>query len=177
MKKTALLIGSLMLIIFLAACGSDDDNDKAPNDTKQDTEESDNSNQKDEKADEEDSDSSNQANSEEDMKTKMDKLDYTEIELEVDYGKNKEYEIELEQDENETIKAKIEDDINDEFLKDSEAFNKLYPMVKKLSIDQDTNKEDAIKDVLDVFDLEDDYDEFELDITFNDGEELKFEDK
>src|SRR5690625_7046817 len=78
----------------------------------------------------------------------MGELDYKEIEIEVDYGDNSEYEIEIEQNDNDTIDAQIEDDINDEYLKGTDAFNTLYPMVKELSINQDTSKEDAIEDVL-----------------------------
>src|SRR5699024_11522166 len=81
----------------------------------------------------------------------------------------------IEQNDNNTIDAKIEDDINDEYLKGTDAFNTLYPMVKELSINQDTSKEDAIEDVLSTFNLYEDYDEFELEITFNDDTQLEYE--
>src|SRR5699024_12190640 len=60
----------------------------------------------------------------------------------------KKNEIEIEQNDNDTIDAQIEDDINDEYLTGTDAFNTLYPMLKELSINQDTNKEDTIEDDL-----------------------------
>src|SRR5699024_477721 len=116
-------------------------------------------------------------NSDNDMQAKMDELPYAEIDLEVDYGKNKEYEIEIEQDEGQPIEAKMEDELNDVYSKGEEAFNELYPMVNALSIDKDTDKETAIQDVLDTFDLDDNYEKFEIEITFNDGSKIEYEDK
>lgn len=74
-------------------------------------------------------------------------------------------------------KTKISDELNDEYLKRLDAFDKLYIKVKDLSIDKNTSKDDAIKDVLNIFNLEDNFEEFELKITFNDDEEIEFEDK
>lgn len=172
MRKTILLTGSLMLIVFLVACGGDDN---SSDDSTESKKQIDKDNQNDENVDKTDSD--DVAKSADDMQAQMDKLDYKEIEIEVDYRKDKEYEIEIEQDEGEPIEAKIEDEVNDEFLKGPEAFNKLYPMVKELSISKDTSKDEAIEDVLNTFDLNKDYDKFELEITFNDGEKLEYEDK
>src|SRR5699024_11962166 len=85
--------------------------------------------------------------------------------------------LEIEQDEGRPIEAEIEDEVNDVYLKGEEAFDELYPKVKALSIDKDTDKDEAIKDALETFDLDEDYEKFEIEITFNDGSELEYEDK
>ena len=182
-------MATLLLTVFLAACGTqnnDDDTnaDQADEGTMQD-ENQDNRNNKndqndDENMDDEDNSTDNNnetdAASNDDMKQKMDELDYTDFQLEVDYGKNKEYEAEIEQD-NDRIEADLEDEINGVDVNGEEAFNKIYPKVKKLTIDANTNKDDAIMEVLKAFDLDPDYDKFELELTFKDGKKVEFEDK
>src|SRR5699024_9110325 len=87
------------------------------------------------------------------------------------------YEVEIERHDNGDVKAEIEDELTGEDIdNDLEAFNKLYPLVKQLEMEQATDKEDVIQQVLDVFDLEDDYEEFEVEIKFDDGTELSYED-
>ena len=112
-----------------------------------------------------------------DMQSKMDELDYTEFNLSVDYTNQEEYEAELEKNSDNSIEADIDDSINNVKKKGSDAFNELYPLVKQLTIVQETNKEEAINDVLKIFNLKDDYSEFDLEITFKDGKKIEFEDR
>ena len=82
------------------------------------------------------------------MKNMMDELNFDEIEIEISYGKDQEYEVEIERHSNDDIDAEIEDELNGEDINDDlEAFNKLYPKVKQLDIEQDTDKEEVIKQV------------------------------
>lgn len=112
------------------------------------------------------------------MKQKMSELDYTDFELEVDYGSDQEYEAEIEQNKaKDTVEADLEDELNGDDLKGQEAFDKIYPLVEQLTIDQDTSKADAIAEVLDAFDLNDNYEALEIEITFSDGTKIEFEDK
>lgn len=182
MRKLTMFFGIVAMTLFITACGdnndnasdsvTDNENEVGDSDSNNNTNSPNNENENNDNA-------SNDPDSDtdDDMQAKMDELPFTEIEIEVDYGKDNEYEVEIEQDESGTIEAEIEDEINDVYMQGEEAFNELYPKVKKLSIDKETDKETAIKDVLDTFDLDDDYDEFELEITFNDGTELEHEDK
>ncbi|MFC5603690.1 YusW family protein [Sporosarcina koreensis] len=112
-----------------------------------------------------------------DMLQNMDELDYVEFELEVEYAGDKEYEAELETDSIGTVKAKIEDEVNHVEKNGTEAFDELYPLVQKLTITQQTNKDEAISQVLKTFNLPTDYTKFDLEITFNDGTKIEFEDK
>ena len=107
---------------------------------------------------------------------KMDELDYLEFNLDIDYGTQDEYDVELERNKDDTIEAEIEDSINGVKKKGTDAFNELYPLVKKLTIDQKTSKEEAIKEILDVFNLKNDYTKFEVEIKFKDGTKIDFED-
>lgn len=115
--------------------------------------------------------------SQEDMQKKMDELDYAEFELEVEYANYQEYEAELERESNNSIKSKIEDSLNNVRKNGSDAFNELYPIVKQLTITQQTSKDKAIQEILDAFHLPADYLKFELDITFKDGTQLEFKDR
>lgn len=111
------------------------------------------------------------------MKSDMDQLSFKEIEVEISYGHDQEYEAEIEQDENEPIKAKIEDELNQNNLKGQEAFDDLYPKVKQLDLTKDSTKEETVSQVLKAFDLQDNYEKFEVEITFNDGSKLDVEDR
>ncbi|WP_432353509.1 YusW family protein [Sporosarcina sp. A2] len=110
------------------------------------------------------------------MKEKMDKLAYDEVELEVDYGKDKEYEIEIEQD-NGKVEATVEDELSNTDLKGREAFDEIYPKLEKMDITETTTKEQAIQQALDAFDLKDDYTKFDIEITMPDGQKVEFSDK
>lgn len=114
----------------------------------------------------------------EDMQKQMDDLDYAEFNLEVEYADHTEYEVELDKDDdNGAIEAKIEDSINNVKIRGEEAFNELYPMLKKLTISQQTSKEEAISETLKVFNLDNAYSKFEVEITFQDGTKIEFEDR
>ena len=118
----------------------------------------------------------NETTGTEDELAKMDELDYMEFNLDIYYGTQDEYDVELERNKDDTIEAEIEDSINGVKLKGTDAFNELYPMVKKLTIDQKTSKEDTIKEILDVFNMKNDYSKIEVEITFKDGTKIEFED-
>lgn len=119
-----------------------------------------------------------EAKNQDDMKEMMDQLNFTEIEIEISYGKDKEYEVEIEHHSNGDIEAEVEDEINGIDIDDDlEAFNHLYPLVKQLNVNQGSDKQDVINQVLNIFNLDSDYEKFEVEITFEDGVEIEFEDR
>lgn len=176
MKRMILFLGMLVLSLVLVACGGNDDADNQSDNMGEDNTAEESEQEADDSAVEDDTESDSDTADSDDMKSKMDELDYVDFELEVDYGQDKEYEAEIEQ-KNGNVKADLEDEINGEDLNGQEAFDKVYPLVEQLTIDKDTEKEDAISEVLDVFDLEDNYTKFELEITFSDGVKMEFEDR
>lgn len=111
------------------------------------------------------------------MQEKMDQLTIREIGIEVSYGKDREYEAEIEQDKGRSIEAEVEDEINGVYLKGEEAFNDLYPKVQQLNLTKDSTKEETIEQILRIFNLESNYEKFEVEIDFTDGSELEVEDK
>ncbi|SIT75714.1 YusW family protein [Edaphobacillus lindanitolerans] len=104
----------------------------------------------------------------EEMQQKMDEITYSEFELEVEYAEGQEYEAEIERKSDNTVKAKIEDSLDGMEKKGLEAFNELYPLVEQMSITSGTPKEEAIREVLSVFSLPDDYTKFDLELRFKD---------
>ncbi len=112
-----------------------------------------------------------------DMNAKMKEIDFAEIEVEVKYGHDDEYEAEIEKSATGDYKAEIDDDLNNIHLKGKEAFDQLYPMIQKISVNEDASKDEAIHEILNAFDLDTDYREIEIEITFHDGKKMEYEDK
>lgn len=111
-----------------------------------------------------------------DKVAKMDELDYVEFELEVEYAGDQEYEAELERKGSNRVKAEIKDSRNGVRKEKEEAFDELFPLVQQLSITQETEREEAIRTTLSVFDLSADYEEFDLELKFKDGSKVEFKD-
>lgn len=77
-----------------------------------------------------------------DMRKKMQALDYTEFELEVEYGNDEEYEAQLELKSDGSVAADYEDDMNSIKKQGIEAFNDLYPLVEQLELTPSSNQEE-----------------------------------
>ncbi|WP_053073689.1 YusW family protein [Bacillus sp. LL01] len=100
---------------------------------------------------------------------------FTKFDLEVEYDKDVKYEAEYEAEGN--GEAEIEDDLNEVSLKGDEAYTELSPLMEQLNIDSNSDDQEVITQVMEVFGLQDDYKEFELEVTFEDGTKKKYEDK
>jgi len=109
------------------------------------------------------------------MRKKMQELDYTEFELEVEYNNDEEYEAQLEHKSDDSVVASYEDDMNGVRKEGIEAFNDLYPLVEQLKLTPSSNQEEEIKKVLSTFSLPDDYTDFSLELRFSDGTKHEFE--
>lgn len=173
MKKWLTLLIIAMFTVVLGACGNDDkdDQDNTNNTEKQEASDTGTTHK-----DENDKKETNKNEDNSDMKKEMDELDYSDFELEVSYGNDQEYEAEIEQKSGK-IQADLEDEINGMDVNGQEAFDNIYPKVKKLNVDRDTEKTEVIKQVLEAFELEDDYQKFEVEFKFKDGTKLSFEDR
>lgn len=181
MKKIFVFFGLMALALVMVACGTNNDTNGAPdNPVVDDTTNNDTSGTNEADGTEGDTGTdSNQAetagNSEGLQKT-MDELGYTEFKLEVDYGNHEEYEVEIESNGTELTEVEIDDSVNGTKKKGNEAVDELDSIMKEITIDQQTNKEDAIKEVIERFNLDNNYSKFELEITFDDGTEIEFKD-
>ena len=193
MKRLLLLLGMSIFAFGLVACGTSDDDTSKKDDSNDNATEKTDNNASDDTANEEDDYTDNESGQEDDadtnadkeddessdtssMESKMKELDYKEFDLEVEYANHKEYEAEIEQDHGK-IESSLEDELNNVDVEGQEAFDKIYPNVKELDIEKDTEKSEVISQILKAFDLKDNYKEFEVEITFNDGSKLEVEDK
>src|SRR5690625_4311010 len=112
-----------------------------------------------------------------DMRTKMEELNFTEISLEVQYQDRKEYEAEIDADPNEPIEAEVEDELNNVYLRGKEAFDELFPKVKKLNLTSKSSKQEIIEQIIEAFELPADYVDFDVEIRFKDGVKKDIEDR
>lgn len=184
MRRVTLLLG-IIAVLFATACGNagtDSENNSNTDEPIVDEEQNttgdvgENANVEGDSA--EKSDQTEMAKNQEDMKKMMEQLDFYEIEVEVSYGPDKEFEFEIEHHSNGDIEAKVEDELNNVSLKDDiEAFNYIFPNVKKLKITEDISKQEAIDELLKAFDLATDYKKIEIEFEFENGTIIAFEDK
>lgn len=176
MKKIVTLPLLLLFSIVLVACGNTSE-DLVETPATDVTDSTDDTTNVDNAAEDNSKDNTSNAAGQDDMLKQMEAIDYKDFDLQVEYANDQEYEVELEQNSDNSVKAKIEDELNNTKKYDEDAFNDLYPLVKQLSITQETSKEEAIKETLSVFNLPEDYQKFELEIKFKDGTKIEFEDK
>ena len=185
MKKMNMFISILALSLVLAACGKANDNgdnrvtEENNQGTANETSEQNDSSVSNEvdkstgAGTEQNVNTSNQV----DMQKKMDEIEYVDFGLSVDYANHREYEVELEKNRDNSVEAEIDDTLNNVKKKGTDAFNELYPLVKQLTITQQTSKADALQEVMKVFNLPADYQEFEMEVRFKDGTKIEFEDR
>ncbi len=62
-------------------------------------------------------------------------------------------------------------------LRGDEAFEQIYSQLEQVTLDKDSSKEEVIDTILQAFELDSDYDEFEVELIFHDGTKLEYEDK
>lgn len=109
------------------------------------------------------------------MQEKMDKLNFQEFELDVDYSDDTEYEAEIDKSATGIIEAELEDEGNNIELKGLQAFDEIYPLIEKLDFTKDSSEADIINKVITAFDISQDYTKIEVQIVFNDGTKIKHE--
>src|SRR5690625_7747093 len=97
------------------------------------------------------------------MKGMLDTLNFTKIEVEIDYENDREFEVEIKEKKDGTIKAEVEDEINNiEIENYLEAFNYIFPYAEKLNISKENSRDEEIAVILDVFIMLDYYIAYDL---------------
>lgn len=192
MKRMMMLSSILLVFIFATACSNGVSEPNTTNDTTNVENKTDNNNgvvnnNSDVANNQSETDTGNtsssgsdkdKAENQDDMKEMLNALDFYEFDLDVDYGDDKDFDIEIDHHSNGDIEAEVEDDLNNKHINDDlEAFNYIYPNVKKLNVSKDIDKQDAIDQVLKAFDLPEDYREIEIEFEFEDGTKVKFEEE
>ena len=98
---------------------------------------------------------------------------FAEFNLDIDYSPTEKYEASFEKDVD-GLEASIEDQLNNVNLHGNEAYDKLNPILEKLTFDATTPNEQVIEQVLSAFGLDTNYIEFELDVLFTDGTQKEY---
>ncbi|ATP38714.1 hypothetical protein CSE16_00965 [Solibacillus sp. R5-41] len=102
-------------------------------------------------------------------------FNFSNFSLDVDYGIDDSYEVDYEQKEN-GVEASIEDR-NNKVIRGNDAYSKLEPIFKSFTFTSASTDQDIISEVLKAFDLDENYQEFEVEIHFSDGSIKEFKNK
>ncbi|MEY8350410.1 YusW family protein [Bacillus cereus] len=104
------------------------------------------------------------------------KLNFNEFSLDTDYqDTKKDYEADYKNKAaDKKMEAKIEDHKTDVKFTGDEAITKLSPLLQKLKFDKDTPDQEVIDQVVDVFQLDKDYQKFDLEVVFSDGTKKEY---
>ncbi|MGG0239392.1 YusW family protein [Bacillus rhizoplanae] len=104
------------------------------------------------------------------------KLSFNDFNLKATYqDTKKDYEAEYKQKKaTDKPEAKVDDSKTNERLAGDEAMNKLAPLLQQLKFDKDTKDQDVVDQVVDVFQLDKDYQKFDLKVVFTDGTKKEY---
>ncbi|WP_159439934.1 YusW family protein [Bacillus sinesaloumensis] len=100
-------------------------------------------------------------------------FNFTHFDLDVDYAENQEFDLDYENERDE-MEVELKDDKGSNVLKGDGAFEEVRPKFEQLTFDKDTPDEEVISAVTKAFELEEDYQRFELEVKFLDGTEKEY---
>ena len=100
---------------------------------------------------------------------------FTDFDLDVEYANNNSYDVEYENDGN-NIYAELDDEIKGVEYKGDQAYDNFVNALKQLTFDVTTSDEDVRKEVIKAFALDENYQSFELEVKFQNGEEKHYHD-
>ncbi len=100
-------------------------------------------------------------------------FNFTHFSLDVDYSMTESFEADYENEQS-GVEASIEDDVNNEKVYGDEAYTRLEPIFKGFTFDASTAEDEVIKEVLNAFNLKEDYTDLELEVRFADGTEKEY---
>ena len=105
--------------------------------------------------------------------TNNNSFDFTEFSLDVDYSETQDFEVSYENEQS-GVEASYEDQVNNERLYGNDAYDRLESVFKSFKFNKDTAEDEVIKEVLNAFNLPDNYRSFDLEIRFADGTEKEY---
>ena len=100
---------------------------------------------------------------------------FNESSLDVDYGVNDSFEVDYEVEES-GVEASIEDRDNKK-IKGNEAYAKLEPIFKSFKFTSASTDQEIFSEVLKAFNLDENYQDIEVEIHFTDGVNKEFKNK
>ncbi|MPQ24196.1 YusW family protein [Bacillus paralicheniformis] len=99
----------------------------------------------------------------------VESVPYAAFALEVNYGRGKHNTFEAVYDKQEREKASIKDCLNGADREGEEALNEMKMVLSELSVAKSDSKQDVISNVLEAFNLDEQYDRFHLRVKWPDG--------
>ncbi|MCP3031643.1 YusW family protein [Halobacillus sp. A1] len=96
-------------------------------------------------------------------------FNFTSFHLKVDYREDLTFTVNYEIDPANQIKANIEE-LNNVELRDEEAFNQLSTTFNGFTFNEYTKEDEVIDEVIETFDLDPDFNTFELAVEYENGE-------
>ena len=100
-------------------------------------------------------------------------FDFTHFSLDVDYAGTQEFDVEYENEQT-GVEASYEDDVNNEKLYGNDAYARLESVFQSFKFDKNTTEDEVIKEVLNAFNLPEDYQKLDLEVRFADGTEKEY---
>lgn len=100
-------------------------------------------------------------------------FDFTHFSLDVDYAGGQEFDVEYENEQS-GVEASYEDDVNNNRYYGNDAYDRMASVFQTFKFNKDTSEDEVIKEVLNAFNLPEDYREFDLEIRFADGTEKHY---
>ena len=98
---------------------------------------------------------------------------FTDFDLDVEYANGNSYNVEYENDGN-NIYAELDDEIKGVEYKGDQAYDNIVNALEQLTFDKTTGDEDVRKEVIKAFALDENYQSFELEVKFQNGEEKHY---
>ena len=168
MKKTKWLAVPLSMLL-LAACGNDNDKENvtdvpenAPTEQEGNTTGTNDNNGM-----------NNNTGNNETVSNANATFDFTHFSVDADYSMTESFEAEYENEQS-GVEASIEDDVKGERLYGDEAYARLEPIFQGFTFDQSTSDDEVISQVLQAFELAEDYQDIEIEVRFADGTEKEY---
>jgi YusW-like protein len=109
---------------------------------------------------------SNQANGES-------PYNFTSFDLDVTYKDNKTFDVDYE-NEKDGMEAKLIDGVKDEDLSGDDAMKQLKPIFSDLKLTAESKDDEVTKQIIDKFNLNEDFTAFDLEVQFEDGSEKEY---
>lgn len=100
-------------------------------------------------------------------------FDFTHFSLDVDYADAQDFDVEYENEQS-GVEASYEDDVNNEQFYGNDAYDRMESVFQSFKFNKDTSEDEVIKEVLNAFNLPEDYQKFDLEVRFADGTEKEY---
>lgn len=98
---------------------------------------------------------------------------FIKFELDVDYKNDKDFDVEYDNEGNK-LEAEIDDDLGNNHLFGEEALAQLKPIFEQFTFDKDTTDDAVISEVIEAFEIDEEFYKFELEVKFKNGIEKEY---